>query len=115
MYYALLEKNFKKYPGDFYEQTIWDAARVFSFNEFKRHMEILAIESTKAFEELMSMEKYVWFRSQFCTYSKNHYITNNLSDSFNAWILEARYSPAVNLVDKIRIQIMEKFEHRKKI
>ena len=63
----------------------------------------------------MPMKKYMWFRSQLCTYSKNHYITNNLFESFNVWILEARYLLAVDLVDKIRIQIIEKFEHRKKI
>ena len=39
---------------------------------------------------------------------------NNLSESFNAWVLEARSMPCVDLVDQIRIKIMEKLNERRK-
>jgi len=41
----------------------------------------------------------------FTPNSKNHYITNNLSESLNTWVMEARYLPCVDPIDIIRIKI----------
>ncbi|GAB2220220.1 hypothetical protein Droror1_Dr00007863 [Drosera rotundifolia] len=46
---------------------------------------------------------------------QNYYITNNLSESFNVWILKARYWPCVDLIDKIRVKMMEKMSQRRRI
>jgi len=47
--------------------------------------------------------------------SSNHYIGNNLSESFSAWVLESRYFPCKDLVDKIRIKMMENMNQRRKL
>lgn len=105
----------KNFPGDLYEQTIWDAARSFSRTEFIRHMEKLARQSMPAVNEILKMKAYKWSRHQFDRFAKNHYITSNLSESFDAWVLDARSLPAVELVDKMRCKMMEKLEQRRKL
>lgn len=76
-------------------------------------MDSLAKYSKAAYEALRNVVDYKWSRHQFGSSSKNHYITNNLSESFNAWILDARSLPAIELVDKIRVKMMKKFEKRR--
>src|SRR4051812_36088762 len=78
-------------------------------------MQILATYSQPAFEEIRKVTEYKWSSHQFATYCKNHYITNNLSESFNAWILDARSLPAVDLVDKLGEKLLYKFEQRRAI
>ncbi|TMW89413.1 hypothetical protein EJD97_017215 [Solanum chilense] len=33
---------------------------------------------------------------------------NNFTESFNAWILEARYKPIIEMLEDIRVKIMER-------
>lgn len=61
------------------------------------------------------MHLYEWSKHQFGCVSKNHYITNNLFEAFTAWILDARTLTTVELVEKIRIKVMMKFEQRRNL
>lgn len=47
-------------------------------------------------------------KTQIMVFSKNQYITNNLSESFKEWIVEARHMSAVDLADQIRYKLMLK-------
>ena len=38
---------------------------------------------------------------------------NNLSESFNTWVLKTRYMACTDLVDQIRIKIIEKRNERR--
>lgn len=111
-----LWRSFKKnYPGLLFEQTFWNAARTFSKSEFGTQKKVLAKAPMPAVNEFRQVTKYKWSKHHFGTYSKNHYNTNNLSESFNAWILEARKLLVVDLVDKIWKKITEKFEKIRKL
>lgn len=102
----------KEFPGEFYEQPVWDAARAYTTSQFKMHMHSLKQVSVEAFTYL-SNKSFVWARSQFSSISKNHLITNNNSESFNSWILDARFMPVVDLIDKLRVKMMQKFNIRR--
>jgi len=114
-----LWKNFKKtYPGEFFERVVWDAARANNLVDYCRSIAELRTTSEEAAVELeatYTVNGYYWSRSLFSPVCKNNYIVNNLSESFNAWVLEARYMPCVELVDQIRIKIMEKMNERRKL
>ena len=45
---------------------------------------------------------------------KYHYITNNISESFNAYIEEAMWKPIVLCVDTIRQKLMKRLSIRQK-
>jgi hypothetical protein len=40
-------------------------------------------------------------------------LLNNLAESFNAWIKEARGKPILTMVEKIRWQIMARFQQKR--
>lgn len=75
----------------------------------------LGAVSNEAFLSLHAKDKFVWSRSQLSEISKNNYLTYNLSESFNSWILDSMYLPVVDLVDKLRTKLMLKFNKRRKI
>ncbi|KAK1303607.1 hypothetical protein QJS10_CPB11g01190 [Acorus calamus] len=52
-------------------------------------------------------------KSQFTPNARSGYVTNNISESFNAWINKARQMPIVEMVEIIRHKIMERIDHRR--
>ncbi|XP_039146853.1 uncharacterized protein LOC120284116 [Dioscorea cayenensis subsp. rotundata] len=82
-------KNFKKkFRGESLQRSVWVVAR--SYTE-------------------------IWSRSQFSTVCKCEYITNNISESFNAWVVEAREWPVLDLLDTIRQKIMVTMDKRRRM
>ena len=57
----------------------------------------------------------IWYRCGFSEHSKCDYLTNNVSESFNAQIKEFKGLHLHELVDRIRELIMEKRYLRKKL
>ena len=110
----LWKKKFKtRYPGDFFERNVWDAAMSFSVPELNKAVNTL-YNTSQAWKEHHDL-KYVGSRSQFKPLSRNRYITKNLSESFNVWVIKGRYHPVVDLVDKIRVKKMEKRKQRRRL
>ncbi|KAK1313208.1 hypothetical protein QJS10_CPA06g01545 [Acorus calamus] len=68
--------------------------------------------SSPAASYLDAVNDQVWSRSQFGTGAKCNYVTNAISESFNAWINKARGLPIVEMVDMIRGKIMERMYYR---
>ncbi|OAY84632.1 hypothetical protein ACMD2_20575 [Ananas comosus] len=54
-----------------------------------------------------------WEYSKFGTIAKCDYLTNNISESFNAWISNDRHRPLIDMLDTIRQKIMVKMEDRR--
>ena len=69
----------------------------------------------KATTWLLKNHKQLWARSQFSTTSKCDYVTNNIAETFNNWIRELKSLPIVELMDKIRQLIMERFCTRRQL
>lgn len=49
-----------------------------------------------------------WCRAYFDTVCKNPSVDNNFTESFNSWILEARYKPIIKMFEDIRIKVMNR-------
>ena len=69
----------------------------------------------KATTWLLGNHKHLWARSKFSTTSKCDYVTNNIAETFNSWIREEKSLPVVELMDKIRQLIMERFCIRRQL
>lgn len=54
-----------------------------------------------------------WRRAFFSDHVKSDMLCNNLSESFKAFILEARDKPIISLMEGIRVLIMQKIEGRR--
>ena len=48
-------------------------------------------QSKPAYEQLLKLDPKVWTKSHFGTSSKADNVENNMSESFNAWIISERY------------------------
>ena len=68
----------------------------------------------KAYEYLDNVDPSMWSRSYFTDHSKSDLLVNNLSESFNSYILDARDKPIVTMIEKIRRKLMRRFQLKRK-
>ena len=64
-----------------------------------------------AYNWLMQIPLNQWCRHAFLPDSKREHITNNMTESFNAWVLKIRGLPIVDLIDAIRHKCMTRLHH----
>ncbi|KAG5571881.1 hypothetical protein H5410_061647 [Solanum commersonii] len=68
----------------------------------------LNINSEEGITFMSDMQK-TWCGVFFDTVCKNNKVENNLAESFNSWILEARHKQIIGMLEDIRIKVMTKF------
>jgi len=111
-----LWKNMKKsFSGELYGKNMWCAAKSFTVSKFNYFMGKIQEKDPSALEWLDENHPYVWSRSKFFEDCKVDYINNNLSECFNSWVSKTKDFQIVEMHDKIRQMIVEKFLVRSKI
>ncbi|XP_027183913.1 uncharacterized protein LOC113782204 [Coffea eugenioides] len=78
-------------------------------NEAMASIKELNIEVWKYLDKI---SKPTWYRYTFNTGLKCDHVTNNCTESFNAWIGELRGKPILTLVDGLRNKFMKKIHKR---
>jgi len=73
------------------------------------YLKTLGQLSEEAKDHMLHFPKQTWCRVFFDTVCKNNKVENNLVESFNSWILEARLKPIISMLEDIRIKVMTKF------
>lgn len=111
-----LYTNFKrKFRGQNLQHWLYTAALSYSPTQYATYVSRLKEANLDAYKFLQENHSKCWSMSQFGTTAKCDYTTNNLSESFNTWVAEARYRPILDLLNCIRQKIMENMEsHRRK-
>ena len=108
--------NFMKhFSGDVFTDHLYPAARNYTEGMFRWHMKKIFEFASAAIDYLQKHHPRIWYRCGFSEESKCDYLTNNVSESFNAQIKEFKGLHIHELVDRIREMIMEKRYIRKKI
>src|SRR6266508_620341 len=111
-----LWKNMKKsFSGELYGKNMWCAAKSYTISQFNYFMGKIEEKDPKALEWLDENHPYVWSRSKFFEDCKVDYINNNLSECFNSWVSKTKDCQIVDMHDRIRQMIIEKFVLRAKI
>ncbi|KAM6543142.1 hypothetical protein CsatB_007589 [Cannabis sativa] len=109
-----LHANFKKeYTGLLLNQLLWAAANTTTQAEFERAMAEIKEVSIGAYNWLLGKPPSQWSKSHISEYPKCDILLNNLCESFNAAILEARDKPIITLLEKIRFWLMSRFYNKK--
>ncbi|KAI0488264.1 hypothetical protein KFK09_028091 [Dendrobium nobile] len=90
----------------------WSAANCYNIHEYDAKLEQLLLISPQVHSYLTSLT-CKWSKATFSKAIKNHYNTNNMVESFNSGIEEARSKPVVDLIDIIRGMLMEQRSQRK--
>ena len=110
-----LHNNFKKrHPGETIKDMFWGCARATYVNRFKAEMETLKQYDESAHKWLMdNTSPRHWSRSHFRTTVKCDILLNNLCESFNSVILDAREKPILGMLENIRICLMERLRTKR--
>ncbi|KAF5191032.1 hypothetical protein FRX31_019380 [Thalictrum thalictroides] len=91
----------------------WGASKAYKRNEFDRIIEILERDHEAAKDWLFKEPRKHWARSFFDHTSKCDAVTNNFSESFNAWMVKVRGDPLVQFVDKYSLSLVHMVYERR--
>ncbi|XP_019178181.1 PREDICTED: uncharacterized protein LOC109173407 [Ipomoea nil] len=103
------------FMGKAIKDALWAAAKATTVNTFTDGMTKLKNVDVEAYKWLGDKHPSEWSRSHFTPYAKCDALVNNISESFNAMILDAREQPLISSAESIRKLLMCKiFENRQK-
>ncbi|CAN1268567.1 hypothetical protein LINPERPRIM_LOCUS13226, partial [Linum perenne] len=105
----------KKYKDPSLQQMFWNCAKASTEVLFNRHKEEIIRKDKDAAEAMVKIDPKHWSRAYFSTDVKCNSVDNNLSESFNALILEARHKPIFNMLEDIRVMCMEQIAIKREI
>ncbi|KAL4377378.1 hypothetical protein GQ457_02G020060 [Hibiscus cannabinus] len=109
-----LYMNFKlKFTGKELKDALWKAARATYLREFEVALPEMKALSPKAHEWLVGKDPRNWSKSHFSCNSKCDMLLNNLCESFNNFILDARDKPIITMLEIIRTKIMQRIAKKK--
>ncbi|GKV00257.1 hypothetical protein SLEP1_g12979 [Rubroshorea leprosula] len=108
-----LYNNFKtNHKGTTLKEILWKAARSTYEQEFKQAMFEMRCRSPEAADWLAERHPKHWSRAYFQTWTNVDMLVNNLSESFNSFILDARDKPILTLIETIRTKLMKRIAKR---
>ncbi|WOL07031.1 hypothetical protein Cni_G15766 [Canna indica] len=88
------------------KKNFWICAWSTFHEEFVDNLKILGRFEKKAVEDLLRYNPENWCRAYFSFKSKSASVDNNSVESFNSWILKARFKPMIRMLEEIRIKTM---------
>ena len=83
-------------------------AGAITIREFERRIQEMKDLDVKACKYLADINPAQWFKSHFSSRALCDCLANNLSESFNVMILEARDKPILAMLEWIRVRLMTK-------
>ncbi|XP_065637659.1 uncharacterized protein LOC111988740 [Quercus suber] len=90
------------------KDALWRYAGATTTREFERRMQELKDLDVKAWEYLADINLAQWSKSHFSSRVLCDCLANNISESFNAMILEATDKPILAMLELIRVRLMTK-------
>nr|XP_016458895.1 PREDICTED: uncharacterized protein LOC107782522 [Nicotiana tabacum] len=105
-----IEANWcKRWGSGEYKKYLWWVAWSTYEEDFQDQLKSMSQVDDDGKTDVENLLKYpltCWSRAFFDTTCKNQSVDNNLTESFNAWILQAGYKPIIKMLEEIRIKIM---------
>ncbi|XP_074280074.1 uncharacterized protein LOC141605274 [Silene latifolia] len=101
--------NFKlQFSGQAFKESFWQAAWATTEVEFLAALEGIKFLSEPAYQYVKAIPPKHWSRHAFKTTCKSSMITNNLCESFNAVLKDARDKPILTHMEWMRRYIMKR-------
>ncbi|XP_022880927.1 uncharacterized protein LOC111398230 [Olea europaea var. sylvestris] len=109
-----LYNNFSaSHKGLALKNCLWDAARATTVLQWVHHMQRMLDIDQAAYEWLESKPASYWSKSHFREGNKCDMLLNNLCESFNSTIVNAREKPILTMLEEIRIYLMKRIVIRR--
>ena len=104
-----LYNNFKlEHKGLTLKEMFYACAKATTVSGFEDEMKKLKEVDENAFKWLVDKPPSQWSKSHFSTFTKTDMVLNNLCESFNNLILDARDKPILTMLEKIRCILMRR-------
>ncbi|XP_021759926.1 uncharacterized protein LOC110724776 [Chenopodium quinoa] len=101
--------NFKlQFTGSTFKELFWNAARATTLFDFEVAMESIKFLSEEAFEYLANISPSHWSRHAFSDWCKSNMLLNNLCETFNVVIKDARDKPILTQMEWLRCYMMKR-------
>ncbi|CAL2240111.1 unnamed protein product [Prunus armeniaca] len=109
-----LYNNFRSsHSGLALKHLLWPAARATTMPQWEAEMENMKQEDEEAWKWLSQRPAKNWSRSHFNTWFKCDLLLNNLCESFNSAIVDARDQSILNCLERIRVLVMLRMANRR--
>ncbi|XP_062018891.1 uncharacterized protein LOC133735500 [Rosa rugosa] len=108
--------NFTKlFPGKVMKDKMWACAKATTLPYFQKEMNEMKSLDDDAYKWMTAPERPAihWCRAFFNTDVDCDIMINNICESFNAWILDARGKPPVTMFEELRVKLMRRIAVRK--
>ncbi len=110
LYANLKRKGFK---GKVFKDALWGAAGALNKIQFKYYLEVIKGMDQRVYNYLEKINPKMWSRHAFFTTSCSDILLNNIAESFNAWVLEARDQSILYCMETIKRQLMNRFDKKR--
>ncbi|XP_065864779.1 uncharacterized protein [Euphorbia lathyris] len=97
-----------KFRGKEIQKHFWSCAWSTFEEEFKDNLKKMGSINKKAVEHLLKYPPQHWCRAFFSTRYKDHMVDNNMTESFNSWILLQRSRPILRMLEELRVKVMKR-------
>ncbi|XP_059626731.1 uncharacterized protein LOC132269519 isoform X2 [Cornus florida] len=106
-----LYENFKlRFKGQQLKIQLWEAARAYTEVDFQQHVTKMRELNVEAHDWLTKVPVHLWSRSAFTDTSKNDLVINNICESWNVVIVEARDKPIIYMLEWIKRHLILRFQ-----
>ncbi|XP_065881890.1 uncharacterized protein [Euphorbia lathyris] len=104
----------KRFRGDERKVAFWAVSKSTYMNQLTENTKQLKLLGDGIFEAVAEYPLHTWCNAFFSKDAKCDLVDNNMCETFNGWILDARTKPIISMVDEIRQQIMKRNVSKRK-
>nr|XP_027099128.1 uncharacterized protein LOC113718418 [Coffea arabica] len=101
------------FKGTTLRRALWKAAKATTLAKFSTKMRELVEIDIEAAKWLDTKQPIEWTRSHFSTFSKCDMLLNNICESFNSKILNAREEHIVGLMESLKHYVMTRLQQNR--
>ncbi|XP_028058575.1 uncharacterized protein LOC114262418 [Camellia sinensis] len=102
-----LYANFKKeFRGKELKSCVWKAAKAYTRVDWEKHMTKLHSIDSRAYDWMMRLNPAQWCRHAFNPITNCNRLLNNISESFNSWVLPVRDRSIITMLGWIKRALM---------
>ena len=95
-----------------HRSLFWGAVRATNESEFNKNMNEMKAKYQKAYEWMMETPTLHWSVHLYDESVKSDHTSNNMTESFNAWLGKHRSKPVLTLLENIRRKVMRRIHRR---
>ena len=103
----------KKHRAHDWQKKFWAVAKASNRQDFNYYKAKLAQETPEGAQDMMRIEPGHWARAFFPVGSNCESVDNNLCESFNHAIVDARFYPIISMQEKIRKKIFVRVQEQR--